>query len=314
MRCLLVTLIATTCLSSVAHAQEDPPQVDQEEVMRLGDTVQHVGDHAQGDQNADAFVAAMSPPASDADKWFISVISMRGCAGCEKLKRDWATNQWLLALANPADPKKSWSHYKVYDKDDQSQAFRFEKIKITAYPTILVQPPRSGRFGNAATVVYQSVYQGDPERLARSISSAIRQYIARLQTLPGPVQARQFGQVGVDPPWQPVPRVDPLQPQPNPHFPLFDPTIPPPAPEPAPAPAPVSAFPWPAVLTLVAAGFSVPAAIALVMWGISYVRARRRAAGKPLLLDQETFDELISLLRQLSSDQAKPPSSGTSGA
>ena len=46
---------------------------------------------------------------------------------------------------------------------------------------------------------------------------------------------------------------DPLQPQPNPHFPLYDPTIPPPAPE----PAPVSTFPWSAVLTLIAAGFSV---------------------------------------------------------
>ena len=307
MRCLLVALIATICSASGAHAQGDPPQVDQAEVMRLGDTVQHVGDHAQGEENADAFVAAMSPPESDADKWFISVLSMRGCAGCEKLKRDWATNQWLLALANPGDPRKSWSHYKVYDKDDQSQAFRFEKIKVTAYPTILVQPPRSGRYGDSATVVYQGVYQGDPERLARSISTAIRQYIAKLQPRPGPVEAGQVGQVGVDPPWQPVPRVDPLQPQPSPQFPLFDPTIPPPAPE----PAPVSTFPWSAVLTLIAAGFSVPAAIALVMWGISFVRARRQATGKPLLLDQETFDELMTVLRQLSSTQAKPPSSET---
>jgi hypothetical protein len=58
------------------------------------------------------------------------------------------------------------------------------------------------------------------------------------------------------------------------------------------------------------AGFSIPAAIALVVWGISFIRARRQAAGKPLLLDQEAFDELIALLRQLSQTQIKPSSSG----
>lgn len=308
MRSLLLALMAFGCLATSVHAQSDSPEVDQAEVMRLGDTVQHVGDHAAGEENADAFIAAMSPPESDADKWFISVLTMKGCAGCEKLKRDWVANEWLLALANPGEPKKSWAHYKVYDKDDESQKFRWEKIKVTAYPTIVVQPPRSAIYGDAATVVYQGVYQGDPERLARGISSAIRRYIARLQTIHEAEPPGLIGQSG--PPWQPTPRVDPIRPQPNTPFPLFDPTIPPQTPEPAPEPVPVSTFPWSAVLTLVMAGFSIPAAIALVVWGISFIRARRKAAGKPLLLDQETFDELIALLRQLSQTQIPPSSSG----
>ena len=58
------------------------------------------------------------------------------------------------------------------------------------------------------------------------------------------------------------------------------------------------------------AGFSVPAAIALVIWGITYIRARRKAAGKQLLLDQETFDELLTLLRRLSNSPANQPPSG----
>ncbi len=95
MRFLFLAMITVGCLSTSALAQSDPPEVDQAEVMRLGDTVQHVGDHAAGEENADAFIAAMSPPDSDADKWFISVLSMKGCAACEKIKRDWATNEWL---------------------------------------------------------------------------------------------------------------------------------------------------------------------------------------------------------------------------
>lgn len=305
MRALLLSLMVLTTMPTFALAQTTPPEVDQAEVMRLGDLVQSMGENVRA-SSADAFVTAMGPPASDADKWFISVLSMKGCAGCENLKKDWSTNPWLLALANPTDPKQSWSHYQVYDKDDRSQAFRFENIKVTAYPTILIQPPRSGRYGEPATVVYQSVYGGDPEKLSRAITGAIRQYISKLQTPPTPVHSGT-GQVAADPPWQPTPRVDPWQPQPqpSPQFPVFDPTIPPQPPTPAPVPA----FPWSSVLTLVAAGFSLPAAVALVVWAVSFIRARRQAAGNPPIVDQKSLDQVLELLKRLAESQAKPPAS-----
>jgi len=109
--------------------------------------------------------------------------------------------------------------------------------------------------------------------------------------------------VGVDPPWQPVPKVDPWQPQPRPNqpFPPFDPTIPPQPPAPTPAPA----FPWSSVLSLVMAGFSLPAAVALVIWAVSYIRARRQAQGKPPVVDQPTLDRLLELLKQ-AEKQSKP--------
>ena len=306
MRALVLLMTVLMAVPTIALAQS-PPEVDQAEVMRLGDLVQSVGENIQA-SGSDAFVTAMGPPASDADKWFITVLSMKGCAGCEKLKQDWTTNPWLLALANPTDPKQSWSHYKVYDKDDRSQAFRFENIKVTAYPTILVQPPRSGRYGDSATVVYQGTYVGDPEKQARAITSAIRQYISKLQSPPSPAHSGTTGQVAADPPWQPTPRVDPWQPQPqtNPPFPLFDPSIPPQPP----APAPVTAFPWSSVLTLMAAGFSLPAAVALVVWAVSFIRARRQAAGKPPIVDQKSLDQVLELLKRLAENQAKPSSSG----
>lgn len=302
---LILSVLLIVSVGHTAGAQTSGPEVDQAEVLRLGDMVQVVGDGLRASPDTDAYVAAMRPPASDADKWFISVLSMKGCAGCEKLKRDWATDPWLLALANPADPKQSWSHYTVYDKDDQSQAFRFENIKVTAYPTILVQPPRSGRYGEASTVVFQKVYGGDPEALARDITQAIRQYVSKLQ--PAPVRGGEHGQVGVDPPWQPVPKVDPWQPQPQPNqpFPPFDPTIPPQPPAPTPAPA----FPWSSVLSLVLAGFSAPAAVALVIWAVSYIRTRRQAEGKPPIVDQPTLDRLLELLKQ-AEKQSKSTTNG----
>ncbi|HEY1068489.1 MAG TPA: hypothetical protein VGE52_20365, partial [Pirellulales bacterium] len=169
-------------MALVALALAGPPEVDRAEVLRLGNVVQHV-DGVRGDPH-DAFVEAMGPPASDDDKWFISVLTMQGCGPCVRLKSEWGTNQWLLALANPNDPKQSWAHYNVYPREDKSQAFRLEGIKVTAYPTVLVQPPRNGRYGDPKTVVFQGTYGGDPERLARQITDAIRRYVAKFDVPP----------------------------------------------------------------------------------------------------------------------------------
>jgi hypothetical protein len=191
-----------------ALAQSPPAEVDQKAILRLGNLVQLVGDGARADSTIDAFVEAMAPPASDADKWFISVLTTQGCAGCEMLKRDWAKNEWLLALANPNDPKQSWAHYNVYDARDKSQQFRFANVRVSVFPTIFVQPPRTGRYGDPATIVFQGVYNNDPEKLARAITGAIRQYVAKYEAR-RPVVPEGFG---ADPPWSPTPRVDPWQP------------------------------------------------------------------------------------------------------
>lgn len=300
---LMVSLCVLLAAGSNVLAQT--PEVDQAEVLRLGNMVQVVGDGARASAETDSYVEALGPPASDADKWFISVVSMRGCAGCERLKKDWGTSPWLLALANPADAKQSWAHYTVYDKDDRSQQWRLANIQVTTYPTILVQPPRSGKYGDGSTVVYQGVYGGDPEKLAREITQAIRQYVSKLQSRPVAVEG-ETGQVGVDPPWQPVPKVDPWQPSPQPVFPspANDPTIPPP-PAPA-APTVVPAFPWSSVLTLIFAGFSLPAAVALLIWGVYYIRAHREAEGKPPLIDPAITDRFLDLLKKFAESQAAP--------
>ena len=84
MRALQSAMLLLLC---AVPAWASPPMVvDQDEIRRLGDVVQYVGAGPRGD-GVDAYVQAMAPPASDADKWFISVLTMKGCAPCEKLKR-----------------------------------------------------------------------------------------------------------------------------------------------------------------------------------------------------------------------------------
>ena len=285
----LCALCATTLLAQATAPQKE---VDQAEVLRLGDQVQYI-DGTYGATAADNYVDAMAPPASDADKWYISVLSMKGCAGCEKLKKEFATSESLLALANPSDPKKSWSHYNVYLREDKSQAFRFEKLTITSYPTVIMQPPRSGKFGDPTTVVFQDIYRGDPDRLATDIAKAIRAYVATLR----PARTN-FGHfvASATPPWQPPPKDEPYV---QPYAPAERPLIPPFLEE----RRPLFDFPWTAVLTLLLSGFSLPAAIAIVVWLIYFIRAKRKAAGKPLLLTDEQLTSLVDILNRLSNEK-----------
>jgi hypothetical protein len=381
-------LVVVALLATVAQAQV--PEVDQNEVLRRGDAVEYIAG-AQAE-----WLAALSPPADDRDKWFISVISMQGCPGCQQLKRDWRSNEWLQSLADPESPKESWAHFNLYDKDDQSQSWRFKKIKVEAYPTILVQPPRSGRYGDPKTIVFQGIYRGDPKDLAKEIVAAIRKYVAKLK----PQRPRSHEQaVGVDPPWDPTPKVEP-EPAPTPAVdPLDVIQIPPevqPTPKPAVAPVldgypeavvvtdsldglspdvhdrirsiltglesrrgkslkirfmdweearqrypvqrdevPVvlmtsngriedklsarllpfvetepktvtlSDIPWPAILTLVSTGFSLPAAVALGIFAVRFVRSRREKLGKPLLVDDATFQQILAALQAFANTQVK---------
>lgn len=171
--------------------------IDQSEILRMGDMVQHIDGRAHGQSDVDTFVKAMQPPADDSDKWFISVVGSEGCGACQKLKKDWASDPSLLALANPDNPKESWAHFNWYYKEDKSQDWRFKNIKITEYPTVIVQPPRDGRYGKGSTVVYQAAgYDGNAQKLAKDIVASVRMYISKLDN--HPVLATDFG---VSPPW-----------------------------------------------------------------------------------------------------------------
>ena len=243
------------------------PEVDVEAVLRLGSMVQHV-DGTFRDGPDELFAQAMAPPPDDSHKWFISVITMQGCGACAKLKADWKTSPDLRALArpDPAEQKESWAHFNSYDRDDKSQQWRWANLKVSGFPTILVQPPRTGQYGDPKTVVYQGTYGGDPRKLADGIRDAIKRYLAKLprqSSEPAP-SPREVGladveavaqKVGVDPPWKPAPKVDPpinpsiLPPDPNDHV-----QIPPPD---APAPYNPASWSWKTLLAVGCAGLAL---------------------------------------------------------
>ena len=291
MKRFMICVLMLAALCSVARADE----VNRAEVQRLGDTVQHIDGKYQGNA-VDAFIEAMQPPESDADKWFISVISTQGCAACAELKQAWRENPWLLALADPEDPQASWAHYTEYDEADKSQAWRFENLQFDAFPTIVVQPPRSGRYGDAGTVVFQNTYKGNPRELAGQIVASVKQYVGKIAPqvqIVSTAPAAAYGQ-NCTPPWNPTPDTDqddrrPWRPN-NPNLQFQIPPL---------DPAPLFSFPWKAVIALVAGGFSIPAIIVLAVWALTFIRAQRKAAGKSPLLDDEAFQGLMDMVERL---------------
>lgn len=288
---LLFGLMATLAVAqSPKQAPAPDPEVDAAEVKRLGNHVQHVDGKIRA---ADDYTDAMGVPADDNHKWFISVIGTKGCSACAKLKADLKRDEHLRALItvhdsdeNHSDAKTSWAHYTYYLAGDKSQEFRWEKIKITAYPTIIVQPPINKKFGPPSDVVCQITgYDGDGKKLATAIATSIKAYLAKqaqhrdsghrmmLAAMvntrdqsdhnkplepPAPMPQgeqrpeRTFGQdIGLDPPFTPAPKVDPAPgPSPNPNAPpvVFPPIFNFPPTVPTPDAQPVNPLAPPAVV------------------------------------------------------------------
>jgi hypothetical protein len=224
------------------------PEVDRDMVIRLGEMVQHVGGDGIEAEEAQGIMQALAVPPDDSAKWFISIITMKDCAPCARLQADWARSPDLQAFAKPADAKASWAHYSVYDKDDISQAWRWAGIKVSTYPTILIQPPRSGAYGDPKTVVFQTSGYSDPKKLSAAISTAIKRYVAALPKQEGVAQRRP-----VPPPFTPPPKVPPVVPAP------LVPDVVVPGPDVPPAPA------TPSVATYQAAGVCVLTALTMLL-------------------------------------------------
>ena len=174
----LIAFAMLGVLGGFVNGQDKLPQIDSAEVLRLGDHVQHVDGYQSGDE--DAFMQAMELPADDGDKWFVSVLTSPDCAYCVKLKNDWMASAEMMALADPSKPTKGWAFYGEYLSSDASQIARFESLKVAAFPTIVVQPPRSGKYGSPATVVYRHTGYLPPKQLAAEIRDSVKIYVQKI--------------------------------------------------------------------------------------------------------------------------------------
>lgn len=391
MKHFLLPFLLAAQLYASAHAQS----IDPHEIVRRGNRVEAVNTTATHEQTTEPDVlAALAPPADDSHKWFITVITLEGCAPCKRLLADWQSSPALAAFAQPGNARASWAHLNIYAAEDETQTWRWQNIAVKSYPTILLQPPRNGRYGKAATVVLQkSGYNGQPGELAAQLRAAIEKQVGRWSLGAGCWSAEDTTFISYEqksPPFAPPvkpsvpPSVDPL--------PLLPPSVDPdakPAPQPvAPTPTdekfpqhpeavvivdklaesysdarilaqiqrvltrlraerpgivvklldvrdarqypveprelpavlttnegrletkldrtllPIVAaepppFPWQAVAGLLANGFNWAGVAALGIWATAMIRARRKAQGKKLLLDDEFVQQVRAVVEEL---------------
>lgn len=311
----LLTMLTTNAW--IAAQDKDVPDIAHREIQRRGNLVQRISQGQQDDIQA-TIAEAMRPPADDSHKWFISVITARNCKYCDNLKRDFATSSNLKAFVDTEDHTQSWAHFNVYQADDQTQTWRFKDIKIGGYPTLIIQPPRNGRFGDPKTVVLQKTgYDGDAKNLADSIRTGINTYLRTYvrhresavskQSGAKHTGVRQGGEtaiaqnvVGYDPPFTPPPKVDPAPYYPTPTPYPFDL---PPGPNPAPNAVPQPTVNPLALLLSLLGGLvssgGMTNVLLLAIAGMATLRTFRKATGQKLLLDDATFQTIIDTLKSL---------------
>lgn len=252
MQRILFTFLAFSLFFARARGGPlDVPTQAREEILRRGNMVEHIVPGMIRDDGISTYGQIAGPPEDDSHKWFITVVSTPGCGYCTRLKNDWSSSPDLLAFGRPGDDKNSWSHLGFYSYADATQKWRWTNVKFSGFPTIIIQPPLNGRYGNPKTVVAQITgYNGNPKALADDMRSRFIFYLEKFQEkrrgvekkLPAP---KGFGQlddeaiksigqekIGVDPPFEVPPKVDPVNPSPGP----LGPVGPPPSPNDAPRP------------------------------------------------------------------------------
>lgn len=178
---LLVAMLVLCCSHLYAQAPKPkpkvaPPEVDVAEVVRRGAMVTQSGVGIRAGDAA-AVISATAPPVDDANRWFVTVWTSANCAPCEKLKADFASSPDLLAFVDAPEHTTPWAHFNVYREDDATQAWRKARYRLDGYPTIVVQPPLDQSWGDPGTVIVSvKGYQGDPKKLAKQISDAVKTY------------------------------------------------------------------------------------------------------------------------------------------
>lgn len=197
MKRFLLLLLAVTPLACLAQdiPPPDSPQVQVAEVLRRGDTVTSCGEGPRSGAEV-AFAAAMAPPQKDCHLWDVTLWTAPGCQACEHLKSDFRKAPELLAFVAPPSPNAlPWAKYREYSSADATQTDRRLKYLVTKYPTLIIQPPRNGMWGDPGLIVaYEVGYSGDSKKLAATIQAKVR-FFAEVQSKKGfPVEPKPLPQ------------------------------------------------------------------------------------------------------------------------
>jgi hypothetical protein len=196
-----VLLFALLCSGSfaadepVTAAPSDPdvPLRGQLEIARRGNLIEHISPEmpdniadAVRDTIEQAIGDALAVPPDDSHKWFITLVAMPGCKPCESLRYDFMHSEHLkpwvaYGTDGRVDHKNSWAHFTIVQSTDATQSWRFTKFKPRAFPTLIIQPPFNGSFGNPSTMVgLWEGYDGDANELNKEMREAIVRYVAKV--------------------------------------------------------------------------------------------------------------------------------------
>jgi len=310
----MLPALDVTYAHAIGQSQDNGlPDMARLEILRRGDLVERIGGPDQGirNDNARAIGQAFGVPEDDSHKWFISLITMRGCGPCDRLKAAFANAPELAPFVNVRDHHKSWAHYGVYDKDDQTQMYRWKNVRFYGYPTIIIQPPLNGQYGSPKTVVWQGPfygnnpggYDGNAAKLAEQIREGITNYVnslpRRQSASEGIKQSDATSQETIS---QTAPFDVPPAPQPYgpDNLPPNQQPFPPQNPD-AVSPASPGLFSVGLFVVAFIAGMLGSGALRLLIMGLGYLRQFQVSRGQPIL----TPEQYAALMKTLNDAQAK---------
>lgn len=234
---LTIVAIVLTSVMAFAEGPRDVPDVAKHEIARRGSHVEMTGTIRSG-----LMAAALSPPAEDSAKWFLTLVVKPGQAESERMRQVLQSDPALKAWVDASDPAKSTMHYQVRSVDDQTQTDWLSglqpAIKDWGLPLVVLQPPKNGQFGKQTNIVKLIRGAMSGEELSTRLRAGIVHYVQEIELKPDGTPKRVG--IGVDPPFHvtpaqptPAPNVPPVEwppapappvPAPNPSTPAVDPT------------------------------------------------------------------------------------------
>lgn len=299
-------LLLTSGIFTAAYSQESPKQPDfgtievhVAEALRRGNSVVIAGEGPRGAAQ-DAQIAATAPPIDDSSMWYISLFKQRNCGACDQLLKDFKTSEFLRCWVE-ASPGSTlaWAHFNVYDIHDATQKDRIKRYVIAGTPTLVIQPPRNGSWGDPSVVVDQFTgYDGDPKKLGMKISESVNRFARKMALLGYPRHdVRLAG--ATDPTIGGAVHTPPF-PVPSP-TPLFQPSNPfPPQLVPQPAPTPTTH----PLVDFLTHGSLANLMLILLVAAKAYELYTRTT---PSLADDQLASLIISVISVLNPNQPKPP-------
>ena len=210
---LLIFAVFVSCCDCVVGLQvfgqsSDVPEVAAWEIQRRGAHVEMTGQRRGG-----MMAAAFSPPENDDEKWFVTLIIKSGSIESEKMRSMLASDPEIRAWVDAGDSQRSTTHYQVRNVDDVTQADWLlglrPAIARSGLPLVVLQPPRSGKFGDAKTIVklFPGVCSG--RELSVKFRDAVIAYVHSLEGAETRLAGVRSDVIGVPPPFN----VRPVAPQ-----------------------------------------------------------------------------------------------------